>query len=209
MLGELGDAGEQLAASEQEAFARAGHTNATPRALEEPDTQLRLEIVDLPPQRRLSDAQPGGGSGEGARLGDRDEVAEVTELHFVYCYGGREDNTFYRRRPEGLQVAGGKQLEIGDTALFGKSLIHAVVNPLRVFTGAIHIYGGDFFGTPRSDWDPESLRERPYDVRRARKVVTDANERWLAEHAAAPPGRQDRAADDPGGQGSGRETTRR
>ena len=134
----------------------------------------------------------------------------------IGLYGGREDNTFYRRSLEGLQVAGGKQLETGDTALLGKSVIHAVVNPLRVFTGAIHIYGGDFFGTPRSDWDPETLRERPYDVERARKVIADANERWLAEcaqaggfesaaaspspprRAAAPPMRQDRGPDDPG-----------
>ena len=99
----------------------------------------------------------------------------------IGLYGGREDNTFYRRSPAGLRVAGGKQLEIGDTALFGESLIHSVVNPLRAFTGAIHIYGGDFFGTPRSDWDPETLQERPYDVERARKLIADANARWLAE----------------------------
>jgi predicted metal-dependent enzyme (double-stranded beta helix superfamily) len=101
----------------------------------------------------------------------------------IGLYGGRENNTFYRRSPAGLQVAGGKQLEIGHTVLFGESLIHSVVNPLRVFTGAIHIYGGDFFGTPRSDWDPETLQERPYDVERARKLIADANERWLAEAA--------------------------
>jgi predicted metal-dependent enzyme (double-stranded beta helix superfamily) len=101
----------------------------------------------------------------------------------IGLYGGREDNTFYRRGPDGLQVAGGKQLETGNTALFGESVIHSVVNPLRVFTGAIHIYGGDFFGTPRSDWDPETLQERPYNVERARKLIADANERWLAECA--------------------------
>ena len=103
----------------------------------------------------------------------------------IGLYGGREDNTFYRRSPAGLQAAGGTQLGIGDTALFGESIIHSVVNPLRVFTGAIHIYGGDFFGTPRSDWDPETLQERPYDVERARKLIADANERWLAECATA------------------------
>jgi hypothetical protein len=95
----------------------------------------------------------------------------------IGLYRGREDNTFYRRSPEGLQVAGGKQLETGDTGLLGKSVIHAVVNPLPVFTGAIRIYGGDFFGTPRSDWDPETLQERAYDNERARKGFEDANER--------------------------------
>jgi len=103
----------------------------------------------------------------------------------IGLYGGREDNTFYRRGPEGLHAAGGKQLETGDTALLGESVIHAVANPLRVFTGAIHIYGGDFFGTPRSDWDPDTLQERPYDIERARKVMVDANERWAAECAKA------------------------
>jgi predicted metal-dependent enzyme (double-stranded beta helix superfamily) len=103
----------------------------------------------------------------------------------IGLYGGREDNTFYRRSPGGLQPAGGKQLETGDTALLGTSVIHAVANPLRVFTGAIHIYGGDFFGTPRSDWDPETLQERAFDMDRGRKVFTEANERWRAECARA------------------------
>jgi predicted metal-dependent enzyme (double-stranded beta helix superfamily) len=37
----------------------------------------------------------------------------------IGLYAGREDNTFYRRSPEGLQVAGSKQLETGDTTLLG------------------------------------------------------------------------------------------
>jgi predicted metal-dependent enzyme (double-stranded beta helix superfamily) len=103
----------------------------------------------------------------------------------IGLYGGREDNTFYRRSPEGLQPAGGVQLEAGDTRLLGESVIHAVANPLRIFTGAIHIYGGDFFGTPRSDWDPETLQERPFDIERGRKVFADANDRWRTECARA------------------------
>lgn len=103
----------------------------------------------------------------------------------IGLYGGREDNTFYRRSPEGLRVAGDKRLETGDTAVLGKSVIHAVANPLRVFTGAIHIYGGDFFGTPRSEWDPQTLEERPYDIEHARKAFAEANERWLADCARA------------------------
>jgi predicted metal-dependent enzyme (double-stranded beta helix superfamily) len=101
----------------------------------------------------------------------------------IGLYGGREDNTFYRRSPEGLQVAGGKQLETGNVAVLGQAIIHSVANPLRVFTGAIHIYGGDFFGTPRSEWDAVTLQEHSFDVARARKVFADANERWLAECA--------------------------
>jgi predicted metal-dependent enzyme (double-stranded beta helix superfamily) len=109
----------------------------------------------------------------------------------IGLYGGREDNTFYRRAPEGLAPAGGRQLERGDVAVLGKAVIHAVTNPLREFTGAIHIYGGAFFTTPRSDWDPETMQERPYDVERTRRWFREANERWRAECAGlrAPAGR--------------------
>jgi hypothetical protein len=60
-----------------------------------------------------------------------------------------------------------------------------VANPLGRFTGAIHVYGGDFFGTPRSDWTPDTLEERPYDVERAMRMFAEANERWRSECAAA------------------------
>lgn len=103
----------------------------------------------------------------------------------IGLYGGREDNTFYRRSPEGLVVAGGKQLQTRDAALLGKSVVHAVTNPLRAFTGAIHVYGGDFFATPRSEWTPETLEERPYDVEQVKRVFAEANERWRAECAVA------------------------
>jgi predicted metal-dependent enzyme (double-stranded beta helix superfamily) len=103
----------------------------------------------------------------------------------IGLYGGREDNTFYRRGPQGLVVAGRKQLGRAETALLGEGVIHAVANPLRKFTGAIHIYGGDFFGVPRSEWTPDTLVERAFDARRARRVYADANERWKRGRPAA------------------------
>jgi predicted metal-dependent enzyme (double-stranded beta helix superfamily) len=99
----------------------------------------------------------------------------------IGLYGGREDNVFYRRSPEGLQQAGGKQLVIRDAALLGKTIIHSVTNPLRQLTAALHVYGGDFFATPRSEWDPQTLEERPYNVEHARRAFQEAHERWLAE----------------------------
>jgi hypothetical protein len=33
---------------------------------------------------------------------------------------------------------------------------------LRSYTGAIHVYGGDFVTQPRSQWDPETRLEQPY-----------------------------------------------
>jgi predicted metal-dependent enzyme (double-stranded beta helix superfamily) len=103
----------------------------------------------------------------------------------IGLYGGREDNTFYRRAPGGLAVVGDRRLETGDVAVLGQAVIHSVVNPLRTFTGAIHVYGGDFFSMPRSDWDPETMEERPYDMERARRAFAEANERWRQECAGA------------------------
>lgn len=99
----------------------------------------------------------------------------------IGMYGGREDNTFYRRSPAGLVVAGGKHLAATDAVLLGEAAIHAVANPLRAFSGAIHVYGGDFFGTPRSEWTEDTLEEHPFDMARARQVYADANERWSRE----------------------------
>ncbi len=98
----------------------------------------------------------------------------------IGLYGGREDNTFYRRAARGIEHAGAKQLETRDTTVLGRDVIHAVANPLRRFTGAIHVYGGDFFGTARSEWESEASDERPFDVERAMQAFTDANARWRA-----------------------------
>ena len=95
----------------------------------------------------------------------------------IGLYGGREDNTFYRRGERGLAIVRGKQLERSETALLGEAAIHSVVNPLQGFTAAIHVYGGDFFGQPRSEWTADTLEERPFDVERARRAYASANER--------------------------------
>lgn len=95
----------------------------------------------------------------------------------IGLYGGREDNYFFRRTPAGIERASSKQLETSDTALLGAQTIHAVTNPLTRFTGAIHIYGGDFFAVPRSEFDADTLEERPYDVEKAKRVFLDANQK--------------------------------
>jgi predicted metal-dependent enzyme (double-stranded beta helix superfamily) len=102
----------------------------------------------------------------------------------IGLYGGCEDNTFYRRSPDGLVAAGGKQLRTSDAILLGKNVIHAVANPLESFTGAIHVYGGDFFAIPRSEWCPDTGAERPFDVEHARRVFAEANARWEGRTSA-------------------------
>jgi predicted metal-dependent enzyme (double-stranded beta helix superfamily) len=115
------------------------------------------------------------------------EMAIYPHDHLMWAviglYGGREDNTFYRRGRHGLEEAGAKRLDTRDATVLGRDVIHAVANPLRQFTGAIHVYGGDFFTVPRSEWDAETLEERPFDLPRAMKVFAEANERWRARGA--------------------------
>jgi predicted metal-dependent enzyme (double-stranded beta helix superfamily) len=86
----------------------------------------------------------------------------------IGVYGGREDNMLWRRLPEEadgrIEAHGSIALSTRDAQAFGPELIHSVVNPIQRVTGAIHVYGGDFFGASRSEWDPESLTERPFDV---------------------------------------------
>lgn len=82
----------------------------------------------------------------------------------IGIYTGGEDNSFYRRQGGTLSASGGRQLRPRDVALLGDETIHAVTNPTSEFTGSIHVYGGDFFATERSEWRGDPYREQPYDV---------------------------------------------
>ena len=99
----------------------------------------------------------------------------------IGIYGGAEDNTLFRRGPEGIVRSGGKELREGDVFSLGADAIHSVDNPVGRFTGAIHVYGGDFVNQPRSQWDPDSLQEQPYDMDQVRRVFAEANAAWAAQ----------------------------
>jgi hypothetical protein len=70
-------------------------------------------------------------------------------------------------------------LGIGDVARLGRDVIHSVVNPIGKMTRAIHVYGGDFFAPPRprSEWDPETLAERPWNLDHTRRLFAEADAR--------------------------------
>ena len=98
----------------------------------------------------------------------------------IGLYTGREDNIFWRRLPgEGgrIEAAGAKALSTGDCSVLGKDIIHSVTNPIPRLTGALHVYGGDFFAMERSEWDPETLAEQRYDVAGAIRKFEDSNAR--------------------------------
>jgi predicted metal-dependent enzyme (double-stranded beta helix superfamily) len=94
----------------------------------------------------------------------------------IGIYTGREDNIFWRRLPGGsVEAAGAQSLGERDAVPLGQDIIHSVTNPIARLTGAIHVYGGDFFATPRSEWDAETLTEHPYDSRRTLQYFDEAN----------------------------------
>ncbi len=104
----------------------------------------------------------------------------------IGIYGGREQNIFYHRAEHGLKQHGTKELHAPDTVPLGAAIIHAVTNPLEQVTTAIHVYGGDFLATPRSEWDPESFEERPYDVEDTMRAFEEANERLRGKMPRSP-----------------------
>ena len=74
-----------------------------------------------------------------------------------------------------IEAAGAKSLGTGCAEPLGRDVIHSVTNPLDRLTAAIHVYGGDFYGGGRSDWDPETLLERDYDYALHRRMFEEAN----------------------------------
>ena len=103
----------------------------------------------------------------------------------IGVYTGREDNIFWRRIPGGengkVEAAGARALCEKDAEPLGRNVIHSVTNPISRLTGAIHVYGGDFFGAERSGWDPDTLLEHRYDVEKNMRLFEEAN----AVHASA------------------------
>jgi len=97
----------------------------------------------------------------------------------VGIFSGREDNVFWRRTPASIEAAGARSLGVRDAALLGADIIHSVVNPVGRLTRAIHVYGGDFFAPPRprSEWDHETLVERPWDIDHTRRMFAEAEAR--------------------------------
>ena len=97
----------------------------------------------------------------------------------IGIYTGRENNIFWRRLPGEtggkIEAAGAKSLGERDTEPLGRDIIHTVTNPLPRLTGAIHVYGGDFFAVARSEWDPETLLEGCYDVEKNMRFFKEAN----------------------------------
>ncbi|MEQ8665570.1 MAG: hypothetical protein RIC16_07575 [Rhodospirillales bacterium] len=106
-------------------------------------------------------------------------------LAVIGVYAGGEDNIFWRRAGDALEAAGAEAIRQGEAASLGHDIIHSVTNPLDRFTGAVHVYSGDFFTQERSQWDPETLLREPYDTDHTRQLFAKANDRYYGRHSNA------------------------
>jgi predicted metal-dependent enzyme (double-stranded beta helix superfamily) len=112
----------------------------------------------------------------------------------IGIYKGREDNIFWRRLPDGsgkVEAAGAGALCVGDATPLGHDIIHSVTNPIPRLTGAIHVYGGDFFdphtgvnGTPKPVW-PFAALKRQMQFLRTDSDAKDNNRTSALAHSHA------------------------
>jgi predicted metal-dependent enzyme (double-stranded beta helix superfamily) len=100
----------------------------------------------------------------------------------IGIYAGREDNIFWRRKERTIEAASARSLGAGDVVALGRDTIHSVTNPIGKMSSAIHVYGGDFFAPdePRSEWEHETLAERPWDIERVKVIFREAEQRFNA-----------------------------
>jgi predicted metal-dependent enzyme (double-stranded beta helix superfamily) len=98
----------------------------------------------------------------------------------IGIYSGREDNVFWRRTERTIEATGAQSLGVSEVATLGRDFIHSVLNPIGKMTCAIHVYGGDFFEPkqPRSEWDHETLNERPWNSDRVIALFGEAEARF-------------------------------
>jgi predicted metal-dependent enzyme (double-stranded beta helix superfamily) len=102
----------------------------------------------------------------------------------IGIYTGREDNIFWERRDASLAATRAAAIGRGDVIALPTDVIHSVSNPIGKLTGAIHIYGGDFFAGGRTEWDPETLAPRPWSIQGAVHQFEEANARFYGSPPA-------------------------
>jgi hypothetical protein len=80
-LAERAGAAQQRAAVAQKLFALARQHQAAPHTIEELETELLLEVAELPGERRLSRVQPRRRPGDRAQLRHGDEGTRMPQIH--------------------------------------------------------------------------------------------------------------------------------
>lgn len=80
---------------------------------------------------------------------------------------GQEDNTFFEREGDGLRQTTVMSVVAPGVLANPPDVIHSIRNPLDTVLVALHAYGGDLFAVARSNWDPQTHQEMPFDWQKA------------------------------------------
>lgn len=163
-------------------------------ARKEADAQLAVRDIVERAVERPSAIEDAMGVADGWRIDVVYNDADLTILHFVWpptlelfphehkmwstvgIYGGSEENSYYRRVGDTVEVSGFKRGEVGDVLLMGADGIHSVENPTRQWTAAIHVYGGDFFSNPRLQWDKKTGEPSPFSLENSRSLLASTEQ---------------------------------
>ena len=109
----------------------------------------------------------------------------------IGVYQGLEHNElFTRAEGGGLQTVERFTVAAGEVRTLDPSTIHAVQARGDRYLGAIHVYGGDLFGTPRSTWAggiecPLDESALPAFFERLRRHETDLGRAMTPDEVAA------------------------
>jgi predicted metal-dependent enzyme (double-stranded beta helix superfamily) len=79
----------------------------------------------------------------------------------IGVYRGAELNHFYERTRDGLKECEDRTVACGEVLVLDADVIHAVENPHREATAALHVYGGELLAVERNAWGPDG-REVPF-----------------------------------------------
>ena len=104
-------------------------------------------------------------------------------------YAGLEVNDFYHsagpRTGGRLQRTATVDINEGEAVLMAHDAIHRIANPnRRTFTGAFHIYMGDYLHSSRSIWYPDEASETPASFAVTKDIFAAANRDLAAARAA-------------------------
>ncbi len=189
---------ESGASAQQSRFELDEFIGAVRRARAEADAQAAVQEVLA---RAVSDPRSvilGIGEPSSAGIHEIYRAPDLTILNVVWAplmillphehrmwatigiYSGREDNIVWNRIGSRVEACSAASLSEKEVFSLPHDVVHSVTNPIERMTGALHIYGGDFFATPRSEWDAETLREQPFDLERARRTFEQATRRFEA-----------------------------
>jgi predicted metal-dependent enzyme (double-stranded beta helix superfamily) len=158
-------------------------------ALQAADVLAELAVVVAEALVHRASLRSAIASGEGLRVSVLCEGPELTVVQFVTpkgfafpphdhamvsavgVYAGAEENVYYEADSAGLRETRRHLVSAGDVAVHAADVIHSIASAGEEPLAALHVYGGDFFRAPRSEWRGSPFARHDYDTARLRALA--------------------------------------